>query len=116
MPQRDLLAAVPVAASGTTLVPLHGGGAVLTRRAPQSPGLGGWLAKRLRLRRELRFELDELGVCYWTQIDGERRLSEIQSTLSAKYELTPEAARRAVVEFTATLMRRNLLGLRMERP
>jgi hypothetical protein len=114
MASRDLLSAVPVASGGTTLMALPGGGGVLTRRAPEASGLGGWLATRLRLQRELCFELDELGVCYWVQVDGERRLSDIQRTLCEKHALLPDEARRAVVEFTATLMRRNLLGLRLE--
>jgi hypothetical protein len=111
---RDLLSAVPVASSGTSLTALPSGGAVLTRRGVETEGLGGWLSRKLRFQRERRYELDELGAWYWSQVDGERRLSEIQRTLCGRYALSPEQARRAVVEFTALLMRRNLLALRVE--
>jgi hypothetical protein len=114
MTARDLLSAVPVASSGTSLEELPGGGGVLTRRSAKRDGLGGWLAHKLRFQRERHYELDELGACYWSQVDGLRRLSEIQHTLCDRYALSPEQARRAVVEFTALLMRRNLLALRVE--
>lgn len=111
---RDLLSAIPVAASDASLEVLPAGGAVLTRRAPEASGLYGWFARALRFQGQRRFELDEVGACFWCQVDGERRLSDIQSTLCSRYALSPEQARRAIVEFTAVLMRRNLLALRVE--
>jgi hypothetical protein len=114
--ERDPLSAVPVPASDTTVEPLPGGaGVLLTRRAPMPGKLGGWLSRRLNFQRERRYELDEVGACYWAQVDGARPLSEIQRTLCERYALSPEQARRAIVQFTAALMRRNLLALRTER-
>lgn len=115
MARRDLLSAVPVAASDTTVQALPGGsGVVLTRRAPMAGKVGGWLSRRLSFQRERRYELDEVGACYWAQVDGTRPLSEIQRTLCERYALSPEQARRAIIEFTAVLMRRHLLALRPE--
>lgn len=114
MTARDPLSAIPVAASDTSLEVLSTGGGVLTRHAPQAGGLRAWFARTLRFQSQRRFQLDELGACFWRQVDGERRLSDIQGTLCSRYALSPEQARRAIVEFTAALMRRNLLALRVE--
>jgi hypothetical protein len=111
---RDLLHAVPVPADGTSVQALPHGGVLLVRRVPPQPGILGALARRLRFERQLRFELDEVGACYWAALDGRRPLSEIQLTLCQRFSLEPAAARRAIVQFTATLMRRHLLALRAE--
>jgi len=111
---REPLSAIPVAASGTSLEVLPAGGGVLTRLAPEAGGVQAWFARTLGFRGQRRFQLDEIGACFWCQVDGERRLSDIQGTLCSRYALSPEQARRAIVEFTAVLMRRNLLGLRVE--
>lgn len=110
----DPLSAIPVAASDVSLEVSPTGGGVLSRRAPEARGLRGWFSRTLQFRGQRRFELDEVGACFWCQIDGERSLSDIQGTLCSRYALAPEQARRAVVEFTAVLMRRNLLALRLE--
>ena len=112
MSGRDLLSAIPVAASGTSLEVLPGGGAVLTLRGPEAGGVRAWLARALQFRQQRRF--DEVGACFWGEVDGERRLSDIQGTLCSRYGLSVEQARRAIVEFTAVLLRRNLLALRLE--
>lgn len=114
MSGRDVLTAIPVAASDTSLQVLPGGGGVLTRRAPQANGLRAWFARALRFQDQRRFQLDEVGACFWCQVDGERRLYDIQGALCSRFGLSPDEARRAIVEFTAALMRRNLLLLRLE--
>jgi hypothetical protein len=114
MAARDPLSAVPVAGSHTSLEVWPGGGGVLTRRVADESGVGAWLSRKLGYRQQRRYELDEVGACFWGQVDGQRPLSEIQRTLCSRYALSPEQARRAVVEFTALLMRRNLLVLRLE--
>jgi hypothetical protein len=114
MAARDPLSAVPVAATGTTLETSPSGGGVLTRRVADASGLRAWLARKLRFREQHRYELDEVGACFWLQVDGQRPLAEIQRTLCSRYGLSPEQGRRAIIEFTALLMRRNLLLLRLE--
>lgn len=116
MTTRDPLSAIPVAADDTSLRALSGGGALLTRREGNASGVAAWLARRLRFQPQRFYELDELGACFWAEVDGERRLSDIRDTLCCRYALSPEDARRAVIEFTAALMRRNLLALRVEEP
>jgi Coenzyme PQQ synthesis protein D (PqqD) len=111
---RDVLNAVPVAAADTSLQALPRGGVLLVRRLPAKPGLFGGLVQRLRLERELRYELDAVGACFWAHVDGRRRLSDIQVALCQRFSLEPQDARRAIVEFTASLMRRHLLALRPE--
>lgn len=113
---RDPLSAIPVAASDTALHRLADGGALLVRRAGQARGLAAWLAHKLRFFPQRRYELDELGACFWGEIDGQRRLSDIRDTLCSRHALSSDEARRAVVEFTAALMRRHLLALRVEEP
>jgi hypothetical protein len=114
MTSRDPLSAVPVAALHTSLLELPTGGAVLTRCAPAAAGLRAGLARALRFRHQQRFELDEVGAYFWCQVDGERRLSDIHGSLCRRYGLSSNEARRAIVEFTAVLLRRNLLALRLE--
>ena len=115
MSASDPLSAIPVAASGTSLEVLPGGGGLLRRRTSDAVGVGAWFARAFGFERQRSYELDELGACFWTLIDGRRRLSEIQAALCRRHALTPEQARHAIVEFTAVLMRRNLLGLRVPR-
>src|SRR6188768_3214045 len=90
MSARDVLSAIPVAASDTSLEVLPGGGGVLTRRAPEARGIRAWLAGALQFRQQRRFELDEVGACFWCEVDGERRLSDIQGTLCSRYGLSSE--------------------------
>jgi hypothetical protein len=113
MSARDPLSAIPVAASNTSLDVLPSGGGLLRRSTSDAGGVGAWLARTLDLQRQRSYELDELGACFWGLVDGQRCLSDIQVALCQRHALTPEQARRAIVEFTATLMRRNLLGLRV---
>jgi hypothetical protein len=113
---RDPLSAIPVAAEDTSLQASSARGALLVRRERRAGGIGAWLARRLRFQPQRFYELDELGACFWAEVDGQRRLSDIRDTLCRRYALSPEDARRAVIEFTAALMRRNLLALRVEEP
>lgn len=116
MATRDLLSAVPVPANGASLSPLADGGGVLSLRGAAPSGFGGWLVRALRLERAVRVQLDQVGVCYWSHVDGERSLSEIQLALCERFDLAAAPSRRAVVEFTAALMTRNLVALRVEEP
>ena len=47
-------------------------------------------------------------------MDGQRSLAEIQTTLVREFGLDESAARKAVVTFTGSLMRRGLLALKLE--
>ncbi len=116
MAARELLSAVPVPASGASLSALPGGGGVLSLRAAAPGGVAGILVRKLRLERAVRVRLDEVGVYYWSKLDGERSLLEIQRELCAQFALPAADARRAIIEFTAALMRRSLLALRLEEP
>ena len=107
---KDPLDAVPVASADARLEPRPGGGVALVLREPSTSGLARLFA-RLGFGRSKRFELDAIGESYWAAVDGARSLAEIHAGLCQKHALTPEAARRSVIEFTATLMRRGLLGL-----
>ena len=116
MTGRDLFSAVPVAACGTSLALLPDGGGVLSRRGEAPAGFGGWLVRSLRLERALRYQLDQVGACYWTHVNGERSLADIQTELCLRFELPSAEARRAIIQFTAALMSKNLLALRVEKP
>jgi Coenzyme PQQ synthesis protein D (PqqD) len=116
MAGRELFSAVPVPASGASLSQRPDGGGVLSLQGEAPSGFWGSLVRRLGLERRVRFELDALGVCYWTHVDGERSLLEIQRALCDQFSLPGAQARRAIVEFTAALMRRNLVALRLEQP
>lgn len=116
MRARGVLSAVPVAARGARLTPMPEGGGVLSLREPAPNSIIGRWAHALGLSRAVRVELDAIGVCYWEQVDGARSLAEIQRALCERFALPTTEARGAVVEFTAALMRRNLVALRVEQP
>lgn len=116
MAGRDLFSAVPVAASGASLAPLPDGGGVLSLRGEAPAGFRGWLVRTLKLERSVRFQLDRIGACYFRLVDGERNLADIQRVLCAELELPRAEVRRAIIEFTALLMRKNLVALRLEQP
>ena len=114
--ERDPLEAVPVASPFARVEPRSSGpGAVLVLGGPAPTAPFARFFSRLGFRRERRFELDTLGERYWSSIDGVRSLAHIQQRLIAEHGLTPALARRSVIEFTATLMRRGLIGLETNR-
>jgi hypothetical protein len=109
---RDPLDAVPVASANARVEPLaQGPGIALVLREPAASNPAARLFQKLGLKREKRFELDAFGESYWSLLDGVRSLAQIHAGLCQKHQLGPEAARRSVIEFTATLMRRGLIGL-----
>ena len=110
---RDPLQAVPVVVPGARGEPLASGLMLIVPEAPRGR-VSGFLARRLGLQRELRFELDAVGARFFREIDGRRPLAAIQSTLVREFGLEPAAARDAVIAFTAELMRRGLVALSVE--
>lgn len=47
--------------------------------------------------------LNEIGSLVWNQIDGRRSLGQIVEAVVEEYEVTPDEARRDVLEFIASL-------------
>jgi hypothetical protein len=115
MPERDPFAAIPVISRGTWCEPAPSGDGLIVRRTDEPKGaLSRFLQRKLAWQRQRVFEFDAVGACYFEQVDGHTPLSEISRILCERFELPPDRARRAVIEFTAVLMRRGLLGLRLE--
>jgi hypothetical protein len=110
---RDPLEAVPVIPADVRAAP-HGRGLLLERRVGAGGRLGAFVERTLGLRRTRRFELDELGKAYFEAVDGARTLAQIARTLANARGVEPEEGRRAVRAFTATLVSRGLLALRLD--
>jgi hypothetical protein len=112
--QPDPLLAVPVA-TVTRVEPLPAkDGLLLVQSLPPRGRFAAWLERRLGLSRERRFELDAIGARFFSEIDGQRSLAEIQAILVRELGLPPRAAEQAVIVFTTGLMRRGLVALRVE--
>jgi len=109
----DPLAAIPVAPDN-----VHADLSVPERvrlrwHNPPRTRLGAWLARALGWQRGAVLELDARGSCFWRGIDGQRTLHAIAADLRTTFGLEQAATEQAVIEFTATLMRRGVLCLRL---
>ncbi len=60
-----------------------------------------------------RLNLDACGSFYWQQINGEKNLALISQAFAEKFQCPIEDARAAVLQFTRTLMLRNMVSLRL---
>lgn len=110
---RDPLDAIPVVPSDVRSS-RRGRGLLLERRVRAGGRVGAFVERTLKLERTRRFELDELGKTYFDAVDGSRTLGEIALQLAETHGLEPEEGRRAVRAFTATLVSRGLLALRLD--
>ena len=107
----DPLAAVPRVAPEVE-VRVADDGTYHVRKAVPSPGNGGFLEKLTRSwKRESYVNLDKNGTDFWKKIDGETTLGAIADTLSSEWDLDRTQCRRAVIQFTRSLMTRNLIVL-----
>lgn len=79
----------------------------------QKKGFFGVLAQRLGLDRTTKASLDEKGSYFWKQIDGEKDLMRIERKLSRHFEIDRRESRRAIVQFTKTLMEKGLIVLKV---
>lgn len=86
------------------------------RRPLPTDSIGGWLARRLGLKRNRLYNLDEYGSFYAAQVNGTRCLRDVAELMSEHFDFPSRAAREHVVEFTQVLMLRGVLGLRPPGP
>ena len=86
----------------------------LRMRLEPKPGLGGRIAGRLGLHRDVRVDLDPCGTFFWSQIDGQQDLRTIEQKLREQFDLDPEESEKATIVFTKMLMLRHLVQLRIE--
>ena len=54
--------------------------------------------------------LNEVGTLVWDRIDGKRTVGEILQAVLEAFEVSPEAARRDVLEFIATLRENGMVS------
>ena len=54
--------------------------------------------------------LNEVGSVVWDRIDGKRTVGEILQAVLEAFEVSPEAARRDVLEFIATLRENGMVS------
>jgi len=86
----------------------------LQRTSTPQRGLERFFAGRFGLRSRQRVNLDAHGTFFWQQIDGRRDLAEIARRVREQHGLDEKEGRDAVVSFTAMLMRRRLINLRID--
>jgi hypothetical protein len=116
---RDPLDAVPLVppdVSATEAEGRRGPEVRVTRRLRPGRGLGGRLVAWMGGDYPIRVALDGAARFFWRQIDGRRSLAEIAAAVRREYGMGEDEARRATIEFTKSLMRRHLIGLRIEAP
>jgi hypothetical protein len=65
----------------------------------------------MRIRRDVRLNLDERGGFFWSRIDGHRSLAKIARELRREFSLSDQESRDATVKFTQTLMLRGVICL-----
>lgn len=108
---KDPLAVVPVVADGVeSRVDNHNLIQIRKEFAPCTR-VQRFCTKVLRMRRVFRLNLDEMGTCFWRQIDGRRNVEQIAAALSKEYDLEEKKAVAAVIAFTRSLMLRHIINL-----
>ncbi len=83
---------------------------------PEKPGLKELLARKFGFRRAVQISLDERGSFFWAQIDGKRRLAEIERALRRQFKLNKQDSKEATILFTKMLMLRHLIHLEVPVP
>ena len=83
------------------------------KKLKQKRGFFGDLTARLGFDRDTKASLDEKGSYFWRQIDGEKDLSRIERKFSGFFRIDRRESRRAIVQFTKTLMERGLIVLKV---
>lgn len=111
---RDPFRAVPVANTGIKSKQDGRGRLQLKAVAPPRPGLAGFAALKLKMRKPLRVNLDERGSAFWRRVDGRRTLREIEKALRREFSIEKKECQKAVIEFTKMLMERGLIALKMD--
>lgn len=86
----------------------------IRRKIMMKKGLGNWISGKFNLERFRRINLDGFGSTYWEQVNGRRTLRDIMVTLMAQYGWTEVEAKKAVIDFTAELMRRGLIIINLK--
>jgi hypothetical protein len=112
---RDPFDAIPLVADGVESKTDLKGRLQLRKEIKPKPGLSERLARRLGFRRDIRINLDENGSLFFQSIDGRRSLKDIERSLRAKWGLSEEKSKNAVVLFTKMLMVRHLMYLQIDR-
>lgn len=79
----------------------------------QKTGLAAFLSRKLGLQRRGRIVLDAHGTLFWKQIDGQRRLRDIERFLRQQTPQDPVESKKSVLLFTKMLMLRHLIQLRV---
>lgn len=111
---RAPLNAVPVVSLHVREEPrADGSGLVIWLSPPARGRIATLLERRFGFNKGRGFELDDVGASYWHAIDGVRSLRDIQATLTRRFSFEEDQSARAVIEFTATLMQRGLISLRI---
>ena len=73
------------------------------------------LSRIFKMHYAMRVKLDKAGSVFWALIDGRRTLGDITGTMEGELAWTSAESRQATIEFTAMLMKRELIALQIDK-
>lgn len=111
---RQALAARPVRLVEPETLPTPDGGARL-RVKVRPPALARWLGG-FPHGMTRTYELDALGMFVWRACDGRTSVRQLIRRFAGHHGLNVREAEVAVVKFLQMLMKKGLVGMRVERP
>lgn len=109
----DPLDAVPIVAEGVEAREDAQGLIQVRKTVVQKTGLVAFLGRKLGLQRRGRIVLDAHGTLFWKQIDGQRRLRDIERILRQQIPQDPDESKKSALLFTKMLMLRHVIQLRV---
>jgi hypothetical protein len=77
----------------------------------QGRGFTGWLARRMKLPNEKKFELEPIGAFLWEIFDGKHTVEGISRKLRDKYKINRLEADASLNAFLQMLTQRKLITL-----
>jgi len=107
----DPFDAVPLIAEGVETREDSRGLIQVRKTIAPKAGLASVLARTLGLRRRTRIVFDAYGTLFWRQIDGHRRLRDIEQSIRQQMPQEQKESEKATILFTKMLMLRHLIYL-----
>lgn len=111
---RDPLDATPVVPEGVEVRYDSQKRVQLRREGPERGRIRKFLAEKFSMKKTVRVNLDERGTFFWKEINGRRTLHDIERKMRYAFSLEEPQSRKAVIEFTKTLMLRGLVALKLD--
>lgn len=115
VPARDPFLARPVVMPGVESAKDSLGLIQIRRRSEPKGKFTRSLSRIFKMHYAMRVKLDKAGSVFWALIDGQRTLGDITGTMEGELAWTSAESRQATIEFTAMLMKRELIALQIDK-